>query len=244
MVEVNGLSYWHTKEKSCFTGLNFSLDQNDSLAIFGLNGQGKSTLLYTLVGVLKPRSGSVKLMDKFTLLEQSYNTIFNYKVLDVILLGADVGLFRIPSLDDAKFAEEIAANLGITHLLDKSFNALSGGEKKLVMFAKILTSKSRILLLDEPLAELDIKNQNKILSTMINLGKNHNIIFTSHDPNQAILVANKTLILYKDSYIFGETKSVLNSENLSKLYSMKFKMIDLKIRSKNISNFLPIYSVI
>lgn len=247
LLEAKDISYAFFDDKICFKNLSFSLNRNENLAILGLNGQGKTTLLLNLMGFYKPKTGYVKIYDTFSFLSQNLNVSFDYNVIDTILLGraSSISLFSSPSKKDFDIAMHFMDILDIVDLKNKKFNSLSGGQKQLVLFAKALVGEGKILFLDEPASALDLKNQDKILSLIQKLNKQLNIsvIFTTHQPNHAQAIANKTIILYRDgSCDFGDTNEVLNEYNQKMLYGIDIKNVSLNILNNNLNVFVPIFS--
>ena len=85
-------------EKFCFRNLSFELASSQTLAILGLNGQGKSTLMSCMMGILQPKEGEIVRKAKFAFLPQSFNVAFDYSVLDIVLMGRvrEISLFSKP----------------------------------------------------------------------------------------------------------------------------------------------------
>lgn len=233
LLKANSLSFAYNDKKWCFKELNFELNKGEVLAILGLNGQGKSTLLNCLIGALKPTSGSIKINATYTFLPQSFSLSFGYSCIDVVIMGRarNISAFSTPSQIDKQIALNAMRVLGIDGLAKADFNSLSGGQKQLVLFARAVASKSDIMFLDEPASALDLKNQDKILTLIQKLksgldGNKTSIVFTTHQPSHALAVADKTLILMPDlSYIFGKSKDALSENALKNLYGINIKEI-------------------
>lgn len=246
LLEARNISFGYKKDKFCFKGLNFSLEKGENLAILGLNGQGKSTLLYNLMGILKPTNGEVFINTSFSYLPQNFLLAFEYSVLDVVLMGraASLSLFKTPSIEDRKIALDSLMLLGIKNLQNQSFNSLSGGQKQLVLFARAISSKAEILFLDEPASALDLKNQDRVLSLIKKLNQDFNlsVILTTHQPNHALAIADKTLIMYEDlSYIFGKTDEVLSQKNQEKLYQIYIENINITYKDKSAKSSVAVF---
>lgn len=214
------------KNREIIKYLNFEIPQNSITAILGLNGQGKSTLLKLIMKILKLQSGEILTNTTFSYLPQSFFVAYDFSVKDIVLMGkaGSMSIFEKPSKKDIENTMNTLSILGIQNLANKNFKTLSGGQKKLVLFARALHCESDFLLLDEPMSELDLKNQDKILKLLLFLkSKNLSMIFTTHDPSHALKVADFILVLFSDlSYAFGKTNEILTDSNLEKLYSLKF----------------------
>ena len=143
-------------------------------------------------------------------------------------LANQISLFQTPSKDDYERSKKALETLDILHLQNRLYETLSGGQKQLVLLARAIVANNKILILDEPFSAMDLKNQNKTLTLIGNLKKelNLSVIFTTHNPNHAHAVADKTLILYDDlSYKFGNTDDVLTPSNLTKLYDVRVESV-------------------
>ncbi len=248
LLSAKNLSFWYNKESCCFKNVSFDLKDRESIAILGLNGQGKSTLLYCLMGILEPKEGSVIVNEEFAYLPQLFVLPFSYNVLEVILMGraSKIGTFKRPSKKDIDIAKNAASLLECEALLDRDFNSLSGGQKQLVLFARALCKESKVLILDEPASALDLKNQDRVLLLIDRLKREFglSIIFTTHQPNHALAVADRALILHSDlSFKFGATKEIVTEKEQEKLYDIKIKNISLKLEKKQIITSVPIYTV-
>lgn len=172
---------------------------------------------------------------------------FDYSVQDIVAMGRvrDISLFSKPSKRDVQICLDALESLEISHLKNKRFNSLSGGQKQLVLFARALASGSDVLFLDEPASALDIKNQDRVLSLIANLRSNSDasIVFTTHQPNHALAVADRTLILRNDlSYNYGASNEILTEAALSSLYDVQIKTAEFDIEGEQIPSITQIFS--
>lgn len=235
LLSASSIGFYYEPEKWCFKDVSFSLCRGEVMAILGLNGQGKSTLLSCLLGANTPKTGSIGLNGTCAFLPQSFSLSFNYTCLDIVIMGRarDISTFSTPSDEDKSQAIKALNLLDIAHLSNLNFNSLSGGQKQLVLFAKTIASSSDVMFLDEPASALDLANQDRVLSLILKLknGLNHkkpSIVFSTHQPNHALAIADKTLILMPDlSYAFGKTSDILTEDRLKKLYSIDIKEVNI-----------------
>ena len=239
LIEVKNAGFYYEAEKFCFRNLSFELASSQTLAILGLNGQGKSTLMSCMMGILQPKEGEIVRKAKFAFLPHS--------VLDIVLMGRvrEISLFSKPGKKDIQICLDALDTLGVAHLQKRSFNALSGGQRQLVLFARALASGSDVLFLDEPASALDIKNQDRVLSLIANLRSNSDasIVFTTHQPNHALAVADRTLILRNDlSYNYGASNEILTEAALSSLYGVQIKTTEFDIEGEQIPSITQIFS--
>ena len=247
LLAIKDAGFFYEEGKFLFRNLSFEIERGQILAILGLNGQGKSTLMSCMMGILSLKEGELSTQAKFGFLPQSFSVAFDYSVQDIVAMGRvrDISLFSKPSKRDVQICLDALESLEISHLKNKRFNSLSGGQKQLVLFARAIASKSEILFLDEPASALDIKNQDRVLSLIANLRSNSDasIVFTTHQPNHALAVADRTLILRNDlSYNYGVSNEILTEAALSSLYSVQIKTAEFDIEGEQIPSITQIFS--
>ena len=233
--------------RNIFEGLTFSVKPREVLCILGANGIGKTTLLKSLSGILTLKSGDIMIENQNTrsltrteiaktigYLPQEHASVFPYSVLQIVLMGRapHLSLFASPSKEDVEIAERMLEKIGISHLKEKCYNEISGGEKQLVLFARVLTQGPKVLLLDEPTSHLDFKNQTLALNLISKLAKEGlSVIMTSHFPNNAFFYSNKVAIMKEGRFLaVGDTEEVMTEENLSRAYDMAVEVVSVNSR--------------
>ena len=247
LLSIKDAGFFYEEGKFLFRNLSFEIERGQILAILGLNGQGKSTLMSCMMGILSLKEGRLCTQAKFGFLPQSFSVAFDYSVQDIVAMGRvrDISLFSKPSKRDVQICLDALESLEISYLKNKRFNSLSGGQKQLVLFARAIASKSEILFLDEPASALDIKNQDRVLSLIANLRSNSDasIVFTTHQPNHALAVADRTLILRNDlSYNYGVSNEILTEAALSSLYGVQIKTAEFDIEGEQVPSITQIFS--
>jgi iron complex transport system ATP-binding protein len=156
---------------------------------------------------------------------QLFHATFAFSVLDIVLMGRarHIGLFGAPRALDYEIAAKYLTLMKVAELRHRPFNALSGGQRQLVMIAQALASECDILILDEPCSALDYKNQAIVIDTLrdLNLRMGLTIIFSTHAPQHGLEVASHVLLM-RDlaQYEHGPVDDVLTAENLSALYDV------------------------
>jgi iron complex transport system ATP-binding protein len=155
--------------------------QGEVLCLLGPNGSGKTTLSRTILGLLAPRAGTVAVDGAttqgwsprrrgrvFGYVPQAQPAAFAFTVRDLVLMGRTphLGLFAAPGPRDRALADAALATLGIEGLAGRSCGELSGGERQLSLVARAIAQEARILVLDEPTANLDLGNQVRVLSAL------------------------------------------------------------------------------
>ncbi len=209
-------------------GVDLSVKEGDSVAILGANGSGKTTLLLHLNGTLHPFSGSVYIYGvKITkknvnyarrnvgiVFQESDDQLFMPTVLDDVAFGA---LNTKPREEALEETEKILKKLGLYQSRNKVPHFLSGGQKKLVALAGVLVMKPKILVMDEPTANLDFETKNTIISIIKSLQKEQKLtlVFTSFDVQIIPQLANKVAIMKKGKVVaYDETRKILTDEEL------------------------------
>ena len=217
------------------SGLDVALKTGEVLALLGPNGGGKTTLLKTLIGLLAPKSGEVRLDDRglghhasrerarlIAYVPQSHAATFAFTVETVVLMGrtAHGNLFSRPSAHDRMVAARVLEQFGIAQLAPRPYTMISGGERQLVLLARALAQEPQFVVLDEPTASLDFGNQGKVMREIRALaGAGHGVLFTTHDPNHALRAADRAYLLRAGERIAeGAVSTVLTRERLEDLY--------------------------
>jgi len=243
MIKVENLSFGYF-DTEVLKGLTVEIKEGEILALLGPNGSGKTTFLKLLSKILKPKFGHITILgkdiDRFTIPElakivasvpQIQKQTFPYTVLDVVLAGRNPQLETLlPSKKDEEVALKMLEELSILHLANRPITNISGGELRLVLIARALAQEAKIVLLDEPTAFLDFRNSNLILNKILELRENKKITFiiTLHDPNEALQVADKVLLLKKGSVVaFGSKESVITEENLKVVYGIDVERVEV-----------------
>ena len=237
MIEVDNLGFYYFKNKWLFKDISLFINKGEIVTILGPNGRGKTTFLKCLVDINKPKSGYFKLDGKVGFVPQLSTAPFGFTVLDIVLMGTSrkKTIFETLSNDNIKNAKYWLEKLEISHLEDCEFSSLSGGQRQMVLIARALCYGEDILILDEPSSALDLANQKKLLKLLKELSNSGiTVVMTTHSPNHALKVSNKTLMLFGEKeFIFGDTKSVVNKDNLTKLFETNIECVNYSLNGKN-----------
>lgn len=180
--------------------INLTIEEGSYVCVLGENGAGKSTLIKTMLGLIPPLAGEVKLSDElkdgigYLPQQSSIQKSFPSTVREVIMSGRQNRIRLFYKREDAKAVNETASKLQIEDLMNKSYAELSGGQQQRVLLARALCVTDRLLILDEPITGLDIGNQMLFYERVENLNRNGTtIIMVSHDRN--VLDNNATHVL-------------------------------------------------
>jgi iron complex transport system ATP-binding protein len=222
--------------------VSLEVTANEVVYVLGPNGCGKSTLFNCLSGVYSPLAGQVLLDGEdlmhmtarrrarhIGLVPQNHAAAFAYSARDMVLMGRapHLGLFETPSHADHEEADLALAAVGLSHLAERPFNELSGGERRLVSIARGLAQQSDVLLLDEPDAYLDPKNQHVVQETVVALAQQGRaFLISSHSPNNALLYAHRVIVLKAGRVTAdGLPSAVLTGETLSAAYGTEMEVV-------------------
>ena len=242
-VELKGVSFSYGA-RQVLKEISFSAGAGELIALLGPNGAGKSTLMRCLLGMRKDYTGDIRidgqdiramsraaLSAKIAYIPQSAPVTFNYKVLDMVLMGVtgSVGVLGAPGVEHEKRALEMLESLGIGHLAGRGCEELSGGERQLVLLARALVQDARVLVMDEPTANLDYGNQNRVMERVARLtGQGYTVLLSTHDPNQALLYATRALTLWDGKFLTdGPPELALTEETLRTLYGIPVRRCTL-----------------
>ena len=230
--------------KAILTGVDLEVRTGEVLCLLGPNGVGKTTLFRTLLGHLPPVSGHVEINGRehsslsrrqmarhIAYVPQLHEPPFSFSVFDVALTGcvSRLGLLDSPSRADRERTEEVLERLGIAHLAARPFTELSGGEQQMTLIARALVQDGRILVMDEPAAALDLRNQTTVLRCVRDLAdERRGVVMTSHNPDHAFLVATRAVLITGDRRIIsGPVDEVLTESNLRAAYGTQVRVLQI-----------------
>ena len=210
LVKLNNISHTYGT-KSVINDLSLSMEANRLTCLLGSSGCGKTTILRLITGLDKPASGeiiidnkTVSKKDEIVVLPQNRATGMIFQDLALwphftVYKNIAFGLTERKEKNVKERVIEVLTFFGLTEHANKYPHQLSGGQKQLVAIARSLVLKPEILLMDEPLANLDVKLKRKILDHISNLIREFNltIIYVTHDHKEAFAIADKVVVLNK-----------------------------------------------
>lgn len=235
IITLKNIGYSYYGKIPALRDISFSVKKGEMFSVIGLNGSGKSTLLHIINGLIFPDAGEFlfegyRVTEK-SLKDKSFGMHFRQRV-GYIFQNSDIQLFCPTVFDELLFgplqldmppeiahqrAEETLSYLGIGYLKDRPVYMLSGGEKKKVAIASVLTLNPDVLLVDEPLSSLDPKTQTFFIELLLEL--NHSgktIIFTTHHLDLIDHLQPAVVVLSDEHTICktGTASEILNNEDL------------------------------
>jgi iron complex transport system ATP-binding protein len=249
--------------RTVLENIDLRVNKGEILCLFGPNGCGKTTLIQCLLGILKPSCGSIRLRGRdirsmkpveiareLAYIPQVHEKPFPYRVIDVVLMGrvSYTGLFSLPKKQDVRIAEEALDKVGMLAFKDRPYTQISGGETQLVMVARALTQQTPVLVMDEPTAHLDFRNELNFLETIVNLVKDTKItvVMATHFPNHAFYFENSGIrsgvAMMNDSmfYARGRPGEVLTEHNMYSIFKIKSKLVSHEWEGGRIRQILPL----
>ena len=221
--------------------VRFSIRAGEFVGLIGSNGAGKTTLLRVILGLQKPVTGQVRIGGAA---RARRGTAVGYvpqkieldpdmplRARDLVGLGLDGNRFGIPMPSRGRRARvtEMLHAVGAAAFADARVGTLSGGEQQRVMIAHALISEPRLLLLDEPLANLDIRSEQEIVSLLARISKERGIavLISAHEINPLLPVMDRVVYMADGRAASGTTDEVVRPEVLTRLYGHHVDVIHL-----------------
>jgi iron complex transport system ATP-binding protein len=234
--------------EAVFEDVTFDVCSGEALCLLGPNGSGKTTLLQCLLGIQRPRAGQIRvggadirglsareIARSVAYVPQRHDTVFPYTVLDIVKMGRApyISLFGGPSASDARLAEEALQQTGIAHLRDRPCTRISGGEGQLVLLARALVQGTPVIVMDEPTAHLDFRNELMLLETIARLVREREValVMATHNPNHPFHLQGKGVparaALLHRARLHGprEPREVLDERHIREAYGVKASVV-------------------
>jgi zinc transport system ATP-binding protein len=234
-VDINNISVVYNKAY-VLSNIKLAVAENDFLAVIGPNGGGKSTLIKTILGIIKPQYGQIKVFGQqpgkalppigYVPQFSCFSRNFPIKVLDVIITGrlpGKISIFHQYNENDYKIVENLMEQLGITHLGHRQIGQLSGGQLQKVLIARALATEPRLLLLDEPTASVDTDSKMQIYSFLKSINRFMTIILVTHDTAAISSYVKNVACLNKKLYFHGEVE--LDNDVIQKTFGCPVDLI-------------------
>jgi iron complex transport system ATP-binding protein len=216
--------------------------QGSVLALVGPNGSGKSTLLRCMAGIWPATEGHVSLGGRdlreiprahvarcVAYVPQDATLEFEFTVREIVLMGryAHRGRFERETVDDRDAAEEALIRADVIHLAERPVTQLSGGERQRVLIARSLATRSRILLLDEPTASLDVDHSLDVLELCRSLAdEGRSVVIATHDLNGACRFVDRIALIDSGRLVgVGPSSEVLTPENLERAFHVRSELL-------------------
>lgn len=235
-LEIDGLSVGYSN-KTVLQNLSLEVQPGELLGVIGPNGCGKSTLIKTLSGLLKPKSGQIKMQSqdlfklkpgerarKIAVVAQNSTLPPAFNVAEVVMLGRTphLGAFEQEGPGDWQIVQRAMEAADCWHLAARSVSELSGGERQRVLLALALAQEPRLLLLDEPTTFLDINYQIEVMDLVANWLRaepERGVVAVLHDLNLAAQYCDRLALLSRGHILaLGTPQEVINATNIQVAY--------------------------
>ncbi|DAB31292.1 MAG TPA: hypothetical protein CFH79_09970 [Sulfurospirillum sp. UBA11407] len=223
-------------EKTILEDICFEAHKGSIISILGANGCGKSTLLKAISGLI-PHHGKILLQGQDTqnlsqkqrakllsYVPQNSSLPFDYLAKDIVLMGRfhESSFGFQYSKEDWDITKESLDLVGASHLGDKIYKHLSGGQKQLILIARAIAQQSGLIVMDEPVTGLDLQNQMRLLHLIKKLAyKGHTIIQTTHYPDHALRISDEVIWIDNQKIIAsGKSKETITPQRIQEIYHL------------------------
>jgi len=225
--------------RAIWSDVNFSFERGEFVAVIGPNGAGKTTLFRVLLGLQRPMGGAVSVFGEppsrgnphigYIPQRHTIDTETNVECLELVRLGLSGTRWGFnpithPDREAAISALEAAGALDLAH---RRLGALSGGELQRIFLAEALVSSPEILLLDEPLSNLDIRRETELLHLVNGVVRSRGVtaLLIAHNINPLLPHMNKVMYVANGKMATGKPGEVLTSESLTRLYGVQVEVL-------------------
>lgn len=241
------------EKQPVLTDLSLLAENQQFVGIIGPNGSGKSTLLKAIYRALKPESGEIKIDDtplkvmsykesaqKMAAVGQENELPFDFRVEEIVQMGRYPAkrFFDNETPEDAELVAKALEQLGITHLAQRNFQHLSGGEKQRVLIARALAQNTDLLILDEPTNHLDIHYQLEIFELLNRLPLT--VVSAIHDLNIAAMYCDYLYVMEEGEILTSGTPTeVLTPAALKQVFQVNAEIQLHPVLKRPTITYLP-----
>ena len=238
MLTVSGIHFSYNSHPA-LSDIDFSLKQGQVLGVLGVNGAGKSTLLKCLNRILQPQQGTV-LLEKADVLQMDQRDVAKrmgyvpqrhsdprLTVYEAVLLGRKPHICWTVGPADYAVVETLLRQMELIHLSQRPVCDLSGGEVQKVMIARALAQSPRVLLLDEPTSNLDIKNQLEVMGMIRRIVRKQGLsaVISIHDLNLALRFSDAFLFLREHRVHALHARDALTAKTIAEVYGVAVTLV-------------------
>nr|AGF93075.1 (zinc) transport protein(ABC transporter, ATP-binding protein) [uncultured organism] len=214
IIELNNVNtIYEGAEIPTIRNINLEIEEGEFVSVMGPNGAGKTTLLETINGLIEYTSGEVVVFGKDVkeagceVREEVGNLVQNFSfnssdpflVKDVVMMGrtGKIGLFRNPDERDWEIVRDSLKSVGMEDFMDRPIGKLSGGEQQKVLLARVLAQRPEVLLLDEPLTNLDLKAKDELLELIVDIFERNDltVVMVTHDVGSVPEVSSRLVLM-------------------------------------------------
>jgi len=240
VIKAENLSLIYS-DKVIWKDANFEVKSGEFIGLLGPNGAGKSSLFNLILGLSKPSSGNLKIFNTkpkrgdlrigYVPQRRSINDDSRIEALEYVRLGISgykfgFSLFK-QSKNERRMAYQALVDVDAQNLAHRALSELSGGELQRIFLAQALVSKPNLLLLDEPLANLDMRREMQLIQLVSDIVSKQNIatILIAHDINPLLPVVDKIIYIVNKKIAIGKPIDIITSAKLSEMYKAPIEVI-------------------
>lgn len=227
------------KGRAVWQNANFRVGRGEFVAVIGPNGAGKTTMFRLLLGLQQPTSGKIRIFDAqpkrgnprigYVPQHHTIDNETNIECAELVRLAFSGNRwgFGISQREENKATYSALAKVGATELADKALGSLSGGELQRIFLAEALVSNPEMLLLDEPLSNLDIRRIKELVALINRVARSQGatVFLVAHDINPLVQFLDKVIYIANGRVATGKPKDVLTSKRLTELYGTHVEVL-------------------
>ena len=225
--------------RSVLSGVSFAIGPGEFIGVLGPNGAGKTTLMRSILGLLPPSAGEVRVFGRaprrgdpaIGYLPQVRTVLPDLRMRGLDFIGSSLHGERwgLPQLsrDDRQMIEETLDAVGARDLAARPLSDMSGGERQRLLLAQALMGEPKLLLLDEPLISLDARHQEVAIGVVRKVCRERKItvLFSAHELNQLLGTLDRVLYLGNGQAVLGTVDEVVTAPVLSRLYGTEIQVV-------------------
>lgn len=220
------------------------VEAGEILCLVGPNGCGKTTLFRLILGLEPITNGQIYIQGQeighispkemaraIAYIPQYHEPIFSYTVLDMVMMGrlSHVSSLHTPKSTDREAAFAALEQLGIAHLTNQNYTLLSGGQRQMVLIARAICQSAKMMIMDEPSANLDYANQQLLMEVITDLAQQgYSIIMSTHNPEHPLSFAHKVMLMQQGKVAaFGAPDTVITPQVLEQVYGIEMDVVSV-----------------
>ena len=242
MLKVDNLQFSYSKNgRLVLNGASLELKQGEIGILLGKNGSGKTTLFKNILGIEKPKSGTIDFegenLLKMNRRERARRIAYvpqhihfgDLSVLDSVLMGRVSYFGMKASHEDYIAVEKILEDMELTNFASRSAEALSGGEKQKIAIARAMAQEPKLMVFDEPTGNLDIANEQLIIQEAKKLAREKKISILSslHDLNQALYFGDRFFLLKNGQVKYAGGKEIITEAVIKDIFNIDIKIVEI-----------------
>ena len=232
---VEHVSVTYPNGHQALRDVSFSLQGLTVCALVGVNGSGKSTLFNTIMGIIRPQTGAVRVnglpvaqamrQNGIAYVPQSENIDWHFPILvkDVVMLGryGHMGIMRHPCGEDCRAVSSALERVGLSDLRHRQVSELSGGQSKRMFVARGIAQGARFMLLDEPFAGVDKRSEATLMTLLEELAREGTTVLVAvHDLRMAATAFDQAVLIDRTVVCQGPADEVLRADHVAQAFSV------------------------